>query len=85
MSVDDVLQLSDRPGITHHNMTVGPSKTESIDTRPTFTDRPRLLASGHLQAPLFERDVLVGISEVIVWQNKASFQHQGGLDHTGDT
>lgn len=66
-------------------MSVGSSKTKAIDTCPKLAEWPRLLASSNFQSPLVERDVLVRVFEVVVRQNKATFEHQSSFDDTSNT
>lgn len=66
-------------------MSVGSSETEAIDACPTLTNRPGLLTSGNLQAPFVERNFLIGVFEIVVRENEATFQHQSGFDHARNT
>jgi hypothetical protein len=63
-------------------MPVGTSKPKAVYTRPAFAKWPGLLTNRNFEAPFLERDVLVGVLEVVIWKYEAAFQHQRGLDYT---
>lgn len=65
-------------------MSISSSEAKAIDTCPTLAKRPGLLASCDLQAPLIEGDVLIRVFEVVIWEDKATLQHQRSLDHSCD-
>lgn len=70
---------------THYDVAVGSSEPETIHAGPFLAKWPRLLARRDFQAPFIERNLLIGILEVVVGENKAAFKHQCSLDHTSDT
>ena len=70
---------------TYHDVAIGSSESKTIHAGPFLAVWPRLLARRNFQTPFVERNVLVGVLEIIVGEDKAAFQHQCSLDHTGDT
>ena len=70
---------------TYYDVPIGSSEAEAIHAGPFLAKWPRLLPRRNFQAPFFERDLLIWILEVVVWEDEAAFKHQRGLDHTSDT